>query len=95
MQVRDAAFAARVRGKLDRCLEFVLEPRMVVRVVPVEMKYEKVSVAEADEMAIKRHLLEDRYARLKMKECPESPDSECAVCLTEAEDPFCTPCGHC
>lgn len=91
VQVKDVAFAARVKSKSDRWAKLLPSTRSSVRRVPVEIGYETSddSVYTAD---MRLHLLKDRHARLRLGPGPAAP--ECAVCLTEAEDPYLTPCGH-
>lgn len=91
VQVKDPAFAARVQSESDRYSKLVPQSRSSVRRVPVEIGYE-TSLDPAYMADIRLHLLKDRHARLRLGPGPAAP--ECAVCLTEAEDPYLTPCGH-
>ncbi|CAD6593306.1 MAG: hypothetical protein ASARMPRED_007270 [Alectoria sarmentosa] len=91
VQMKDPSFAARVKGKFDGYLKYVPRTKMSIRSVPVEIGYEE-SVDPPYMTPLRRHLLHDRHERLRIEEDPVV--SECAVCLTEAEDPYHTTCGH-
>lgn len=91
VQVKDPGFAARIGRKFERYSKCLPRTKIDVRLAPVEIKYE----ASANPLCmtdIKRHLLRDHLARLRVEEDPAVP--ECAVCLTEAEDAYVTACGH-
>lgn len=91
VQVKDPSFAARINGKFDGYVKHVHHSGITIRVVPVEIGYE-ASTDPPSMTPVRRHLLEDRLARLRMGERSVVP--ECAVCLTEPEDPYRTACGH-
>lgn len=91
VQVKDPTFAARIKSKCDRHAKWIRQRKMSVRPVPVEMEYER-SGDPPYMPAVKLDLLKDRYARLRIGSGPAAP--ECVICLTEAEDPYLTPCGH-
>ena len=92
VQIRDPAFAARIKGRFERYLRLALQTEMSVRQVPVEIRYEWSGDAPLIP-GFQLQLLKDRHAMLRVRERPAAP--ECAVCLTEAEEPFLlTPCRH-
>ena len=91
VQVKSPSFAIRIKSKFDRYLKCIPTTRISIRVAPVEIHYE-ASLDPPDMTAISLSLLQDRYTRLRIKEIPV--DGECTICLTEAEDPYLTACGH-
>ena len=91
VQVKDPGFAARIKSKFDGYVKFVPKTGISIKRVTVDIKYEASDIPPHIP-AIRRHLLHDRHARLRMQE--GSAVYECAVCLTEAEDPYRTACGH-
>ena len=100
VQPKDPKFAARIKGKFDGYVKHVHHAGITIKVVPVEIGYE-ASVDPPSITPVELHLLEDRLAMfriedrltmLRMEERPVVP--ECAVCLTEPEDPYRTTCGH-
>ena len=91
VQVKDPAFAARIKSRFDRHAKLIPQTKVTIRQVPVEIGYE-ISGDPPYMLDLELQLLKDRYATLKMRERPAAP--ECAICLTEAEEPFLTPCGH-
>lgn len=91
VQVKDPSFAARIKGKFDGYVKHVPQTRVAIETVPVEISYEGF-VNPPEKTPIRRQLLQDRHARLRIKEIPTEP--ECAVCLTEADEPYLTACGH-
>lgn len=92
VQVEDPIFAARIKRNFDGYVKRVLKNKFAINKVAVEMKYE-AAVTSPHVPAIRRHLLKDHHARLKMRENLAAVN-ECAVCLTEAEAPYLTACGH-
>ena len=91
VQIKDPTFAARMLAKHDRYLRGIPQIQMSIRQVPVEMSYE-TSADPSHMQDITLVVLKDRLARLKLGPGPAAP--ECVVCLTEAEDPYLTPCRH-
>ena len=95
VQVRDAAFAGRIKGRFDACRARTGMGMQLVQVA-VEIGYEESSREDPPLIPdFKLRLLQDRRAMIRLRDRPAS--SECAVCLTEAEaeEPcFETPCRH-
>ena len=91
VQVKDPSFATRIKAKFDRHSRFVRRTKIAIKEVAVDIHYE-ASDNTPDVTAITRDLLQDRLATLRIEKDPTV--SECAVCLTEAEDPYVTACGH-
>lgn len=91
VQVKDPSFAARIKSKFDGYLRCVPRSRIAIKKVAVDINYE-ASVNTPNLTPITRHILQSRHASLAIKK--DAAVSECVVCLTEAEDPYLTACGH-